>query len=250
MPMPSVYAVGAAVSSTGGALTPAIPTGTGANDIVCFVHEMDPALNAAVLGAVTGYADVLNSPQSQTSGAATRLTVRWHRATGAESGTIAIPAVTDHHSCRTIGFRGCVTTGNPWNVTAGAIAASSATVNFPTLTTTAIDCLIFQIVATGTDVNSTAMLGAATNAALASITEQMDNWTLSGGGGGFAAVTGQKSASGAIGATTATLSTAAPQALMSIAMQGSVPAPSTTSWYRGYPAGQRYTRATSIAANY
>jgi hypothetical protein len=185
VPMPTVYAIGTAVNSTGAALTPAIPTGTGLNDIVLLVHEMDPALNAAVLGAVTGYADVVNSPQSQSTTTPTRLTVRWHRAAGAESGTITVPLVTDHQQARLIGIRGCVTSGNPWNVTSGAIAASSATVNFPALTTTAIDCLIFQAVTTGTDVNSTAMLGVATNAALAAVTEQMDNWTLSGGGGGF-----------------------------------------------------------------
>jgi hypothetical protein len=222
MPMPTVYATGAAVSSTSTALTPAIPAGTTTNDIVLLVHEMDPALSAAVLGAVTGYTDVINSPQSFTTVTPTRLTVRWHRATGAESGTITVPAVTDHQSCRLIGFRGCVTSGNPWNVTSGATAASSATVNFPALTTTATDCLIFQAVATGTDANSTTMLGAATNAALASIAEQMDNWALTGGGGGFGAVTGQKATAGAVGTTTATLTTANPQALMSIAMQGAV----------------------------
>jgi len=121
--MPSVYAVGAVASSTGAAITPAIPAGTDIDDILILLHEMDPVLNAAVLGAVTGFADALNSPQSQTTGLPTRLTVRWHRATGPESGTVSCPAVTNHHVARIIGVRGCVTSGNPWNQTAGSVAA-------------------------------------------------------------------------------------------------------------------------------
>lgn len=223
MPMPTVYAVGAAVSSPGAAVTPAIPAGTTTDDIVLLFHEMDPALNAAALGAITGYADVVNSPQSQTTGLPTRLTVRWHRATGPESGTISVPAVTNHQVCFLIGIRGAVVSGNPWNVTAGAIAASSATVNFPTLTTTAADCLILQAVTTGADIATGQLSGTPTNAALASITVRSNSWTTSGTGGGVALISGQKATAGAVGTTAGTLATANTQALMTVAIQGGVP---------------------------
>jgi hypothetical protein len=224
VPMPTVYAVGAAVNSTGTALAVPIPAGTVANDVLLMFHEMDPALNAAVLGAVTGYTDVINSPQSQPAATLpTRLTVRWHRATGAESGTVATPVVTNHQIAQIVGIRGAVTSGNPWNVTSGSIAASSGTVNFPTATTTAIDCLIVHAFTTGADTNTGQQSGTPTNAALANIAVQANSWTLSGTGGGVAVVTGQKATAGAIGTTTTTNLTAAnAQALMTIAMQGAV----------------------------
>jgi hypothetical protein len=227
MPMPSVYAVGTVASSTGAAITPGIPVGTDADDVLILLHEMDPVLNAAVLGAITGYADVLNSPQSQTTGLPTRLTVRWHRATGPESGTITCPAVTNHQVGRIIGVRGCVTSGNPWNQTAGSIAASSASVSIDGLTTTAIDCLILAAVTTGTDVASTAHISAWANTSLAApaVTEQVDNWVSSGTGGGVGASTGGKAAAGAVNPTTATLVTANTQARFCMALQGAVAAP-------------------------
>jgi hypothetical protein len=228
MPMPSVYAVGAAANSTGAAITPGIPTGTDANDILILLHEMDPVLNAAALGAVTGYSEVLNSPSSQTAGLPTRLTVRWHRATGPESGTVSCPAVTNHHIARIIGVRGCVTTGNPWNQTAASVAASSASVSIDGLTTTAIDCLILAAVTTGKDLASTAEIGTWANASLANpaVTEQVDNWTSSGTGGGIGASTGGKAAAGVVSATTATLVTANTQARFCMALQGAVVVPS------------------------
>ena len=222
MPMPSVYAVGAVASSTGAIITPGIPAGTDANDVCLLLHEMDPVLNAAVLGAVTGYADVLNSPVSQTGGLPTRLTARWHRATGPESGTVSVPAVTNHHSARIIGVRGCVTGGNPWNVTAAGTQNDTLTaVTFPVLTTTAIDCLIINAVATGTDVASTTHISAFTNANLANIAEQVDNWVASGTGGGIGACSGERAALAApLAATTATLVTGNFKAMITIAFQG------------------------------
>jgi hypothetical protein len=220
--MPLVYAVGAVASSLGGIITPAIPAGTDANDVCLLLHEMDPVLSAAVLGAVTGYADVVNSPVSQTGGLPTRLTARWHLATGPESGTVSVPAVTNHHAARIIGIRGCVTGGNPWNVTAAGLQNDAlTTVTFPTLTTTADNCLILNAVTTGTDVASTAHISAFTNAGLVSIVERVDNWVSSGTGGGIGAATGEKATAGAVAATTATLVTGNFKAMLTIAFQGS-----------------------------
>jgi hypothetical protein len=90
------------------------------------------------------------------------------------------------------------------------------------LTTSAVDCLIVNIVTTGTDVASTTMVTGWTNAGFAnpSITEQADNWTASGTGGGFAAAAGGRAAQGLIAATTATLTTGNFKALLTIAFQG------------------------------
>lgn len=233
MGMPFVYAVGTADSSIGAAIAPGVPAGTDANDVCLLLHEMDPVLNAAALGAVTSYADVLNSPVSQTGGLPTRLTARFHRAIGPESGTVSVPAVTNHHSARIIGIRGCVSGGNPWNVTAALLQSDTlTTVTFPTLTTTAVDCLILNAVATGTDVASTAMVTGWTNAQLANIAEQVDNWVASGTGGGIAACTGERAALAApLAATTATLTTGNFKALLTIAFQGAGGSGGLFNWY-------------------
>jgi hypothetical protein len=222
VPMPSVYAVGGAVNSTGPALAVPIPAGTVADDVLILLHEMDPNLNPAALGAVTGFAEVNLSPSSQNTGLFTRLTVRWHRATGPESGTVATPVVTNHQIARIIGIRGVVTTGDPWNQTAASVAASSASVSIDGLTTTVVDCLILAAVTTGKDLASTAEITSWANASLANpaVTEQVDNWTANGTGGGIGAATGGKAAAGAVSATTATLVTANTQARFCMALPG------------------------------
>jgi hypothetical protein len=223
MPMPSVYAVGAAASSTGAAITPGIPAGTVADDVCILLHELDPVLHSAALGAVTGYAEVNLSPSSQTGGLPTRLTVRWHRATGPESGTVSCPAVTNHHSARIIGIRGVKTTGNPWDVTAAALGSDTTTaVSIDGLTTTQPDCLILAAFTTGTDVASTTHVSAWANASLANpaVAEQVDNWISSGTGGGIGAATGGKAAAGVVNPTTATLVTGNFKALFCMALPG------------------------------
>lgn len=222
MAIPTIFATGAAVSSTGAIITPAIPTGTTTNDVLLLVHEMDPALNVAVLGAVTGYTDVLNSPVSQTTASLpSRLTVRWHRAAGAESGTVSVPAVTNHHVARIIGIRGCMSTGNPWNVSvSGLDNGTTTTATFPGVTTTVPDCLIINLLSTGTDIGSAQASGWA-NAGLAnpSMAEVIDDYTLSGTGGGVAGGAGGMAAAGVVAATTATMTTGTVKALLTIAMR-------------------------------
>jgi hypothetical protein len=250
MPMPSVYAVGTVgTPTTGAAMAVGIPAGTDAGDILILLHEMDPVLNAAALGAVTGFAEVNLSPSSQTAGLPTRLTVRWHRATGPESGTVSVPAVTNHQVARIIGVRGCVTSGDPWNQTAASVAASSASVSIDGLTTTAIDCLILAAVTTGTDVASTTHIGTWANGSLANpaVTEQVDNWISSGTGGGIGAATGGKEAAGVVSATTATLVTANTQARFCMALQGSVAAPKK---WKNLPHGTKRPVAAHQAANW
>ena len=245
MPMPFVYAVGAAASSTGAAITPGVPAGTVADDICILLHELDPALNAAALGAVTGYAEVLGSPSSQTGGLPTRLTVRWHRAADAESGTVSVPAVTNHHSARIIGVRGVATSGNPWNQTAASLeSVSDTSVSIDGLTTTAPDCLVLAAFTTGQDVASTTHVGTWANTSLTNVAEQVDNWVASGTGGGIGAATGEKAAPGVVNPTTAVLVTANFKAQLCMALQGAM-----QKW-KGVPHGTKRPRAAHRAATW
>ena len=122
-----------------------------------------------------------------------------------------------------IAIAGCPTVGNPWNVlTVGSSATSSTAASWPGLTTTVDDCLILEIIATGADIG-TAQLGALTNGSYTSIVEQMDNWVTTGAGGGIGMVSATKATAGPTGSSTATLTTAATKAYMTLAMRSAIP---------------------------
>jgi hypothetical protein len=152
-------------------------------------------------------------------GTNTRLWVIWAR----YDGVFTAPSLGDsgdHNIGRMIAIRGCPTTANPWDVAASAVEATSDTsATWPGVTTTIADTLILEIIATGTDVASTANLGALTNATYSNIVEQMDNWVIAGNGGGIGMVTATKATAGATGQSAATLTNASSKALMTVAFK-------------------------------
>ncbi|HTE59541.1 MAG TPA: hypothetical protein VK631_04275, partial [Solirubrobacteraceae bacterium] len=211
---PVVRAVGTVASGTGD-ITPGLPAGTVADDILIMYVET----NNEAVALPDGWAHVDGSPVLVASGTTTRLTVLWKRAvTGETAPTITDPG--DHAVARIVGVSGCVTSGNPWNVTAaGTELVSDTSASIPGATTTVNNCLILAAVATGTDVASTAHASAFTNASLTGVTELVDNWVVDGTGGGLAVASGVKVSPGAYSATTATVVTANFKALMSIALR-------------------------------
>lgn len=219
MAIPTIVGVGASASGAG-AVTPAYPASYTAvdKDIAITFVECD---SSDTLTPPTNWA--LATSQSVTSGTTTKLSAIWRRLTNGE----AAPQIADagnHIVARMIVVRGCFSTGNPWNVLAvNQELTADTTVSMPTVTTTVADCLILNAFSTGQDIASTAGGTGYTNSNLGSIAEQMDNWTSSGTGGGFAMCSGTKATSGATGATTATLSlTANFKALMTIALRPAV----------------------------
>jgi len=215
MAMPTVVAVGVVASGTGN-ITPGLPTGWAQDDIFVLAVESENQL----VNPPTGYAILNSGTVIVSTGTVTRLTVFWKRATASETA----PTVTDpgnHAIGRIIAVRGCVTSGNPWNITATATElVSDTSVSIPGATTTAADCLILAVFTTGTDVSSTVHVTGWANASLANVVERMDNWTSNGLGGGLGMASGEKSAAGAYDPTTATIVTANFKALMSIALRG------------------------------
>ena len=214
---PTFQAAGTAVAGPG-AITVAWPAHQ-VDDIALLLVET--ANQTVTLSTPSGFVAVTNSPQGTgTAGGdpATRLTVFWARATSAAMANVVIADSGDHNIGRIITFRGVVTTGNPWDITAGAVAASTSTaVSIPTVTTTVADTLVVTIVSNMTETN-TAQTSGWTNANLTGLTEIADSNTSSGNGGGFGAAAGVKAAAGATGATTATLANASVQGLMTIAL--------------------------------
>lgn len=225
MAVPTVYAVGTASNVTTAALSPGIPAGTIANDIlVLFIEAANEPLNT-----ISGYNRIGSGAVVQATGLVTDLSVFWKRAGASEVAPTVTASPQDHLSGRIVGIRGAAANSSPVHVVnTGADNVSSTSATIPGGTTTLADCLIFAAVATGVDTNSTTMTSAWTNASLTSITEQVDNWTLSGNGGGVGVATGGKATAGAYSATTVTLATAATKSMMSFAITATEAVPGIT----------------------
>ncbi len=211
------YFVAAGVKAEGtGAIIPALPLGLQLNDIMLlFVETANEAVSTPATWTI-----VADSPQGTGTAAgvaATRLSVFWKRATATEvAPTVADPG--DHAIGQILAFRGCIDSGNPWDVTSGNTGASSTSVSIPGDTTTVVNCLVVLAVSNITD-TATPQTSGYVNTDLANLTERTDINTISGNGGGFAVVTGEKAAIGAYAATTATLANASEQGRISIALK-------------------------------
>ncbi len=197
--IPWFVAAGTAQSAVG-AITVPWPTHQAGDVALLFVESCGG--QAATLSTPAGFVNVTNSPQATGTGTAgTRLTVFWCRATSSSmsSPTVANPG--DHVYGRILTFRNVISTGDPWDVTAGGI---KATVSFSTtceaVTTTVDNTLI--VLAASRDNDSTATAWANwTNANLTILTEQTDGGTTSGNGGGIGVATGFKLTAGDTGQT-------------------------------------------------
>jgi hypothetical protein len=239
MGVPIVVGVGAAVSGAA-AVTAAYPAAYTpvVNDVaVTFVecHTTD------TLTPPSGWA-LITAANASTGTAPTKLSAIWRRVQAGDTAP-SIADAGDHIVARMIVFRGCATTGNPWDVIAQTTELTAdTTVSIAALTTTKPNCLILAAFSTGQATTSTAGATAWANAALTSVTEQMDNWATAGTGGGFSMATGIKATAGSTGATTATLSlTANFKAQLHIALKGSDDITQTDS------AGLTDSRALAIA---
>lgn len=226
MAIPTVYAVGAQGQTNnagGGTATPALPTGTTTGDLLIMFMETG---NQPV-PALTGWSNVGVGIVQQASGLVTALTVRWKIAGAGETAPSLSASSIDHVVARIVGVRGHDPAA-PFNITAtGVDNTASTSTSIPGATTTIADCLVFAAFSTGTDVTSTAQASAWANASLATVTEQCDNWHVTGNGGGFGVATGGKAAVGAYNATTVTIATANTKATMSFAV---APAPVVTAF--------------------
>lgn len=148
----------------------------------------------------------------------TRLTVYWARATSA---AMSAPTVTgtDHLYGVIVNYRGCRTTGNPYDAfTTSADSTSDTSVSFPTITTLYQNQLVVGIGSRGNDAAG-AEFSAITNANLSSITERFDDGTVTGDGGGLVIFDASGPATaGATGVTTATQTNSSERAHVMIAL--------------------------------
>lgn len=215
MALPTWQAAGTPVSGLGD-ITPVWPAHA-ANDVGLLVVE-------STIGPVatpTGWEHVTGSPLTTTGALGNELTVFWKRAA---SGAETNPTITDtgnHQGAVIVTVRGCITSGNPWNVVASdADETPNTAIDIPGATTTVANCLVIGIVSSGVDTGTQAA-GSWANADLANLTEQLDWHHTTGDGGGFVIVSGEKAAVGLYGTTTATFVDSTDQCHMSIALRPS-----------------------------
>lgn len=225
MPMPTYFGSGAFGTSTG-TLIPVYPASTLADDIAILVVESE---NEAIsLSDAQGFVEVTNSPQfAGTAGVdpANRIAVYWKRLLSPPGVGPTIADAGNHVTGQLHVFRGVKTTGNPWNITAGANdAVEDEFGDVPGATTTVADCLVVLICGSSDNFTRTTEFSDWTNADLATLTERTDNTNTVGVGGGHGMATGEKATPGAYGTTTVTLASASYKGLMSIALEGAAAA--------------------------
>lgn len=197
---PTFVAAGTFVGDNN-AITPGLPAGTAQNDIlVLFGHT-----NNTQAMTVSGWTEAPNSPlQEGTWGM--RINIFWKRAGSSESA----PTTNDSgdRQCAVIlGFRGCITTGSPWDATTSQVdATTTSSIVIPTITTSLANTMIVGGVTGVNDADAANFFSSWANSNLTGLNERVDQSenTGTGAGASWGIFTGQALAAGAIGTTTAT----------------------------------------------
>ncbi len=224
MAIPTFVNVGTSATSAA-AITPGLPASIAANDILIYIAETE--LQTLTVDGVWTAAP--ESPIS-CSGAATetRLFVWYHRYDGANSPSTTTNDSGDHQTGQIAAYRGCVTTGDPFDVTSsGNSTTNSTALSITGDTTTVADCLVIAAASFTTNVTS----GSWANTDLSDLNERIDVGTGGGSAGAIALVEGGKAAAGSYGATTATLSGNARKAFWTGALK---PAAGTDTVHMGF----------------
>ena len=215
--MPVTY-VGrsASVANGAGAITPALPSGLQVDDVLLLPLETSAAEAITISNQNGGtWAEVANSPQSI---AGVRLTAFWSRYNGTQ-GNPTTSDSGDHNTGVILAFRGCITTGDPWDITVPSTQASTTAGSIDGGVTTVDGCMICAIAATDRDLASTTNADAWTNASLTNLAERVDQIFSGANGGGLAIATGEKAVAGTVDATTWTQAGAAALANLMIALR-------------------------------
>lgn len=214
-PAPEIRAVGA-VTSGAAAITPGLPTGTVAGDLLLMFLETGGATagtEANTEPTATGWTKLASEKKGNT-----RLTVLYKIAVGADERTTNDTG--DHQAARIIGIQaGTFNPTSPFNAQAVSTQAATTAVVCPGLTTTMPNCLVFAACSGNLpDETSSTEFSAQENASLESVTERIDNARASGDGGALMVASGVKVAAGAVSETKATAVTEAERAVMTIAV--------------------------------
>jgi len=199
--VPSVISVGSSFSSTG-VPTATLPGTHALNDILILAIQSS---NDSIVAAPSGYTRLgpSNGIGAAAAAGTTKLSLFWKRDGGSESA----PTLTDtgdHTFGVMLAIRGCPTTGDPFHLMGQNFKFVASTAGTASKGATVIDnSLVVSIFAHGYDA-AAANASGPTNATLTSVTEQFDNGTADGTGGGILVISGVKAVHGSFDATTTT----------------------------------------------
>lgn len=211
--VPVVRAVGAVAAGTG-AISPGLPAGTVAGDLLVMVAESGGAI--AEGGATTALtaAGWTEAPLGSQQKGNTRLTILYKIATGGDATTTNDTG--DHQLARIIGIKtGTFDPAAPFNASARGTQAATKAISIPGVTTTRDNCLIIWC-ASGNLPDATTTTEFTTGAAA----ERIDNTTAEGDGGAIFAATLSQPVHGFSEALPVTAVTEAERALVTLAING------------------------------
>lgn len=201
MANPTLLSQGAMTSTTSGALSPAWGVGHAANDIgLLYVSTFSST--APTLSVPAGFA-LLTSTAGDNHNA--NMFVYWCRATSGAQGAPTIASLAVPTCARIVVVRGCVTTGNPWEVAVTGTSGGTLTATYstPAGTVLSANSLVLSWVSTHQTVATAPLSTGPTNANLTSIA--LDNNSAQPAGAseqGFIFVEGLRLAVGSTGNTT------------------------------------------------
>ena len=201
-PIPRITALGTFTAGAGGTLFPGQPAHL-TNDILVMVVT---TANQAIPSWPAGWTEFTNSPQGTgTAGAigGVRISAAWKRCASASETAPQLNAGTMNYvGARIFGVRGCITTGNPFDVTVGGVQASATnSYTMPSATTTVPNCLIAYMGAFDQD-NAAAnqlVMGTVPSGLDSGWDKIVESFTTTGTGGGLGVMYGAKKAAGAAG---------------------------------------------------
>lgn len=231
MAIPTFQAAGAPAEAIAGAVSPAWPTHQ-AGDIGLLIVESEHHVSLSVAAGFRPVETGRRKAQGPGTGTFTCLSVFWCRADSAAMATPSVHHTGDHVRAIILTYRGCGSTGNPWNKVQTTVNETSSTaVTFPAVTTTDADCLIVHILSHDID---TGQLSSQTNANLANITEHYDQGSGIGSNGGVSIFGGDKAVAGDTGNTTATFSHSTAFVTMTLALTPTASLLDKTPWLQGW----------------
>jgi hypothetical protein len=191
------------------------------DDVGVLIIEYDPT-GGTDPTSLTGFTQFTGSPikTGTTPATATALSVWWRRATSVSESSVTVPDAGNHFVARIGTLRGCVTSGDPFNVvSSGAFSDTEDTSqSVPGATTTVVDTLVVLLCTNGANF-TTNTWSSLTNADLASLTDQASFHDTIQNGGGALVATGEKASTGTYGTTTVTSQRTSAEASISIAFK-------------------------------
>lgn len=204
-------AAGAFASASAGVNNIAVPTGSQLGDLMIMLTE---SANETIstpttsVGTWTQIGDQTVQAVGTAAGAgATRLAV-WYKWWETGQTVSAVADSGDHTCAQIVSYRG-VDVQNPFNTSSGgAVAADTADVTLPAVTTTTPNSMILFCVANDRDLASTTNYNSLTNANLSSINERIDQTIATQQGGGLCLYDAMSASCQNIGTSTLAKSTA------------------------------------------